>query len=160
MSNIKKLYLNPRLKGSFSGAVAFYKNRRPNLPYRDVQSELLKLKEYYRFTPARKKFPRRQIVSHFANLMFCSDLIVLPKKYHKPNAPYKYILVLIDLFSRKMFAYGLKSKHPSSIVVALKKWLKQVDKKPAYLQTDRGKSNYLYISKSSTFESTVFFLRY
>lgn len=139
MANIKQSYLNPNFKGSLSGAVRFYKNRKPKLSYKQVQNELLKLKEYYQFVPARKKFPRRKTVSSFPNLMFCSDLIILPPKYFKDNKPFKYIIVFVDIYSKRLFAYPLSSKKPASIIRAMKLWLKQVKKKPSYLQTDRGK---------------------
>ncbi|CAL8109305.1 unnamed protein product [Orchesella dallaii] len=138
MASVKKLYLNPRLKGSYSGAATFYRNRHPKLTFKQVKEELQKLSEYYQFVQARKKFPRRQVVSHFANYIYCSDLIVLPRKYYKDNKPFKNIIIFVDLFSRQLFAYPISSKKPVAIIGALRKWLKQVKKKPSYLQTDKG----------------------
>lgn len=138
MSQIKKNYFNQKLPGSYSGLVAFWKARHKKQNLKEIQNELLKLHEYYAFLPAPKKFERRKVVSQFANVIYCADLIILPPKYYKINAPYKYIILFQDLFSKKIYGYGLRNKRPAEIILALKKFLKNLEKKPSYLQTDRG----------------------
>jgi hypothetical protein len=58
----------------------------------------------------------------------------------KENVGHKYILMLIDIFSRYGWARPLKQKTPSEVVKALKSVFVQEGRKPLmYLQTDQGK---------------------
>ncbi|ODM89074.1 putative uncharacterized transposon-derived protein F54H12.3, partial [Orchesella cincta] len=123
--------------GSFAGLRKFYETRKPPASLKDVKQELLKLESYYSFFPARRRFKRRKVVVHFANFQFCSDLIDL-NRYLKFNKPYRYIIVFLDCFSRKLYAYPLSSKQPKNIVAAFKKLFRQLKKPFFYLQTDLG----------------------
>ena len=57
----------------------------------ELAKELLK--------PKLKKFPRRKIFSPGIDRIWTMDLMVVDK-YSKQNKNYKYILVVLDVFSR------------------------------------------------------------
>jgi hypothetical protein len=85
--------------------------------------------------PARKKFPRRKYVSRSINYQWQADLMDM-QKYSRENEGYRYILIVIDLFSRKAYAEPVKSKSGPDMVDALEKIL--IEARPSYLQTDQG----------------------
>ncbi len=51
---------------------------------------------------------------------------------------FKYIIVLIDVFSREVFAGSNKDKTPDSVEPVLPRMLQRVPKKPEVIPTDRG----------------------
>ena len=61
---------------------------------------------------------------------------------NKPAKNYRYILVVVDNFSRYMWALPITSKKPEATAPAMKRVLddimKEFKKKPAYIQTDDG----------------------
>ena len=70
-------------------------NNMSNKWKRDLALELLK--------PKRHTFPRRKIYSPDLDRIWTMDLMVLDR-YSKQNKNYKYILVVLDIFSR--YAWG------------------------------------------------------
>ena len=55
----------------------------------------------------------------------------------KRNEGVKYILIVIDVFSRFLYAQPVKSKRGADVVMALKRILTG-PKKPNTIRTDRG----------------------
>ena len=56
------------------------------------------------FKPVRHKFPRRRIKAYYPFQMMMSDTINY-RQYGVPfNRNYKYIMVLVDVFSKRAFA--------------------------------------------------------
>jgi hypothetical protein len=74
-SQIKKLYFNTKVGAAFSGLSTFYANRNLKASKKQVEKELLKLKEYYLYRPALRKFKKRRFISYFPNYILCCDLI-------------------------------------------------------------------------------------
>ena len=57
----------------------------------------------------KKKFPRRKIISRFPFDLFMADLIEYPQLRFQ-NSNYKFILIIIDCFTRKIWAVPMKQK--------------------------------------------------
>lgn len=126
MANIRKQWLNPVVTGSYSGARAFA--RAKNLDYKTVVKELSNLKAYTLFKPARK--PKyRPIVSHFMGYQVSFDLVILDQ-YSKYNQGYKYVLVVVDSFTKKLYTEPLRKKTAEASIVAFKKILKRMKRVP------------------------------
>ena len=89
-----KLYKDLTQPGSFSAKIKRYLR----------QNETHSLHK-----PVRKRFPRRRIVTHYPGQIIQSDLIDL-QKYSTKNSNYKFILVVIDCFSKYLWVRPLKSK--------------------------------------------------
>lgn len=135
MTNVKKQYLNAAFSGSFSSLNSFFKSRKfKNKSL--VRKELLKIPAYYYHLPAKKKFRRRKIISLFRNQVWGADLISL-ERYKNYNNGYKWILIIIDFFSRKMQTVSLKDKSGSTLSKALAKVFKT--SYPNFLWVDQGK---------------------
>jgi len=90
--------------------------------------------------PARKTFTRRKVVvKGFDNHWQC-DLIDM-QKYSKYNKGYKYILTVIDVFSKFAWMKPLKNKTGKEITSAMKHILDQ-GRVPKLLQSDLGTEFY------------------
>lgn len=89
--------------------------------------------------PARKKFPTRTTRAKRVDQFWQADLNEL-FPFEKENNGNKYILTVIDVFSRYAYARGLKNKTATSVINAFKSIFKENNgKQPKYLHTDQGK---------------------
>ena len=67
------------------------------------------------------------------------DLIILKiKDLAQFNSGYKYILNIIDVFSKFLWSYALKSKSGAALANVLTSWLDQLKEKPTIVQSDNG----------------------
>lgn len=87
--------------------------------------------------PARKNFPRRQTVVKGIHDLYQADLVEM-KPYSRINKGYKYILTVIDCFSKVSNAVPLKNKSGQSITEGMKHILQKIGKGIKNLQTDDG----------------------
>lgn len=85
--------------------------------------------------PARINFMRRRVIIKGLNDLFQADLVDM-KEYSRENKGYKYILVVINCFSKFVWALPLKTKTGTEVTRAMEKILKEVS--PKNLQTDAG----------------------
>src|SRR5215468_11628681 len=85
--------------------------------------------------PARKSFPRRKVKILGIGDLLQADLVeMIP--YSKENKGYKYLLTLIDCFSKKAYAAPVKDKTAKNVKSAMESILPDNVKN---LQTDEGK---------------------
>ena len=85
----------------------------------------------------KKKFPRRKIIARFPFDIWMGDLIEYPKfKYN--NRQYVYILILIDCFTKKVYAAPMRSKNMEWAVKAFESIFHQLDEFPTHIVTDGG----------------------
>ena len=85
----------------------------------------------------KRKFPRRRVISRFPFENFMGDLIEYPNfKYQ--NKGYKYILILIDCFTKMIYARPMKKKSKEWTADALISIFKEFDTFPINLITDGG----------------------
>jgi len=93
-----------------------------NIQYR---KELLK--------PAIRKFKRREVRTFYINDIWSADIVDL-SNLSKFNNGYKYLLTIIDIYSRYVFVFALKDKTSKSVLDCFKK-LKTY---PKHLWIDKG----------------------
>lgn len=91
--------------------------------------------------PARKNFTRRRTIIKGFDDLFQIDIADL-FRYSKQNRGYKYILVVIDCFSKYVWTYPLKTKTASEVSKAMEKILQKDGRVPRNLQSDNGKEFY------------------
>lgn len=85
----------------------------------------------------RRNFIRRKTLIRGLNETFQADLVeMLPYKVQNKN--YKYILTVIDIFSKYAWAIPLKSKNSKDVTEAMSKIL-ATGRIPKNLHTDQGK---------------------
>lgn len=89
--------------------------------------------------PVRKHFKRRRVIIKGLKDLFQADLVeMIP--YARFNKGFRYILVVIDTFSKYVWAFPVKRKTGKEVATAMRKVLKQ--RVPRNLQTDAGKEFY------------------
>lgn len=93
---------------------------------------------------ARVNFPRRKYVNKYIGETLQADLVVLPVEFAKSNRGYKYLLTLIDTFSKMAFAEALKTKSAHEVAEALEKILSSYKyiRGTKFLVTDEGTEFY------------------
>lgn len=91
--------------------------------------------------PARKNFKRRRVIIKGLHDLFQADLVeMIP--YSKNNKGYRYILVVINAFSKFVWAYPVKRKTGKAVADVMNKVLSSLKIPPKNLQTDMGKEFY------------------
>ena len=87
--------------------------------------------------PARRNFKRRSVILKGIDDLWQADLIeMIP--YARQNKGFKYILVVIDGFSKYAWTEPLKNKSATEVTNAFSRIL-QLGRCPKHLQTDQGK---------------------
>lgn len=90
---------------------------------------------------ARKRFIRRRVYVKGLDDLWQIDLIDM-QKHARDNNGHKYILTVIDVFSRYAWAVPVKDKSGVSVTEAMKKVLNGAKRIPKNLQCDNGKEFY------------------
>lgn len=85
----------------------------------------------------KKKFPRRRVISRFPFELFMADLIDY-KNYSRFNKGYRYILVMIDCFTRMTYTAPLVLKNAENTAQALESIFSNFSRYPINLVTDDG----------------------
>ena len=85
----------------------------------------------------RINFERRRVISNHIDHIWGIDLITMIK-YSKQNNNYKYILTVIDFFSKHSWCYPLKNKNSNEIISCFKDIFKKSKRKPKMIQSDEG----------------------
>ena len=85
----------------------------------------------------KKKFPRRRVIARFPFELFMADLIEYPRDKYKNNG-YCFILVLIDCFTKMLYAAPMKKKNKEWCADAFESIFKNMDRFPINMVTDGG----------------------
>lgn len=93
------------------------------------------VKEIHR--PARRNFLRRKmVIKHFDDI-WQGDLADF-QKYSKENKGFKYVLFVIDAYSKYLWVKPLKNKTAPVVTQAFQEILESSGRKPVNFQTDDG----------------------
>ena len=119
----KKLYALAKLEGV-------------RMTLKDIDSFLSKQHSQQIFS---KKIQQKEghIVSFVPDLRYQMDLVDM-SNFSKKNGGFNWILMLIDIFSRKLYAYLLKDKSKESIVKALTQFFKKYHPETIISDNDTG----------------------
>ena len=122
----KRPFITPLVRGIINKKQHFGVSVNPN---KILSQELHK--------PKRINFERRRVISNHIDHIWGIDLITMIK-YSKQNNNYKYILTVIDFFSKHSWCYPLKNKHDNEIINSFKDIFKKSKRKPNFIQSDEG----------------------
>ena len=95
-------------------------------------------------TPPKKNYSTNKIMIRSIDDTWSSDLLDMIDYGIKNNKGYRYILVVIDNFSKFGWTIPLKNKYAQSITDAFSQIIKTSRRKPNLLETDDGKE---YVNK-------------
>ena len=90
--------------------------------------------------PIKQNFTRRRVIANHIDEIWCSDLVEM-QQFSKWNKGYRYLLMVLDVFSKYGWIVPLKDKKGETVAEAFKKIFKE-GRKPQYLWTDKGKEYY------------------
>ena len=144
--DLTSLYTQPENNPSaFSGINSLYraaKKTNPNIKVKDIQNFLKDQKSYTLHKPTLKKFPRRKILAPHPKVIASSDLADMTK-LASHNSGHKYLLVVIDVFSRYAQVVPLKKKTAKDTLEGLKQILESAPFEGiTKLNTDEGTEYY------------------
>jgi len=113
---LKKAYFNPSHPGAFSSPVKLYKALNKRISLGKINKYLQSQESHTVLRQARRKFKRLKVVSPFIDYMWDLDTASMTfyvkgqkKFFPKKNKGYKYFLVAIDVFSRRLWTFPLKT---------------------------------------------------
>ena len=93
--------------------------------------------------PITRIFKKRRVISYGIDKIWAADLVEM-QKYSKWNKGIKYLLMVIDIFSKYGWIVALKDKKTESVSLAFDHIFKKSKRKPEKLWTDKGSE---FISK-------------
>ena len=93
--------------------------------------------------PITRNFSKRRVISYGVDNIWTADLVEI-QKYSKWNKGVKYLLMVIDVFSKYGWIEPLKDKKTESVSSAFELIFKKSKRKPEKLWTDKGSE---FISK-------------
>ena len=133
-------YFNPQYPGAFAGPqkVRRILNKHNFYPtLKSIKAWLQDQDAYSVLRPTRYKFKRQRVVTAGIDDLWDVDLAdVSNLAPHNNNL--KYWLVVIDVFSRKLWVVPVVSKHHTHMVQAFKTLFLTTNRRPKHLRTDKG----------------------
>ena len=136
---LKKIYENVAHPAAFSSVYKLYKaaqNEDPSITQRQVIDWLNKNHAYTLHRRIVKKFYRRPVLVRGPQYQYQADLLFFKSLFHS-NRGIRYLLTVIDCFSRFACIVGVKSKESAGVLEALKQAFEFMGY-PKKLQTDKG----------------------
>lgn len=140
---LRNIYENVRNPASFSSPLVLYRAAKKvnrNITYSHVVNWLAGQKAYTLHKSARAKFRRRKVLVRGLFYQYQADLLDF-QPLKRDNSGTRFLLTIIDCFSRYAMAIPIKSKHGKVVKAALQKAFKKM-KIPKKLQTDQGREFY------------------
>ena len=132
---LREAYFNAENPAAYGGVKRLAKTT--GVPLKDTKQWLKSQRTYTLHKPARRRYPTRKYVTRGLDSQWQADLVeMIP--YEKENQGYRYLLTVIDMFSRYAWALPLKRKTPEQVIEALRTIFNTDHRQPNYLQTDEG----------------------
>ena len=125
------------LSYSFSGKNNVYKAF-SGTPKEELDKKLAQSEIYSKYHVFRKS-PTSPTYVHHKRQLFQADLAFWTLDHQvEANQGYKYLLLIIDCFTKRIWLYPLKDKKCASVHRAFENLLQTIDELPKNFQTDRG----------------------
>ena len=143
LAAVRERYRAAALEGSYGGRDALARTldsaagntRRAK---RISAEEALRAEESYTLhRPVRYKFPRRRIIVGGPHHQWQADLVDV-SSFSSENSGSKYLLCVIDVFSKFAWVKAIRSKRGEEVSRAFEDILNQAGTAPMALQTDKG----------------------
>lgn len=136
----QEYYFKPEVPGSLGSSMSLWRALGKKNTLKQTKDILNKENAYTLHKPVRRRFPRRKVVIGGLCQQFEVDLIDVS---NLNNKPYRYILTVIDVFSKQLWAQPIQNKSGQSVVKAFDKVLKESRfGVPLYINADKGKEFY------------------
>lgn len=128
-------YEDPSQPGALGGVRAFARAHKLKDP--EAKRMLEQVLSYTLHKPVRKRFPTAPTLVFGRDEQWQMDLVDM-QKLSKWNKGYKYMLTVIDVFSKVAWAEPLKTKSAKHMIEGLERLRKHFPAAPLRIQTDKG----------------------
>ena len=138
---LQDIYLNPRNPGGFSGQLKLKRAAcevRPDISIKDVKNFLKTQESHTLHGVVPKKYLKRRVSVRGPGHLLSSDLADMTNEARKSNSMYRYLIFIIDCFSRKLSVIPIKDKRGSTVASELDKYLSSSQYSYKLLWTDQG----------------------
>jgi hypothetical protein len=138
-SLLKSIFYNVKSPASFTSIRNIYneaKKQDKNITFKNVKDWLSGEFTYTLHKPIRKIFKRNPIIAEHIDRQWEADLVDM-QEFSSKNSGHRYILTIVDVFSKYAWTRAIKNKTKTSIINAFKNVF-QEGRKPIYLRTDKG----------------------
>src|SRR3981189_2006426 len=133
-TRLRDVYYEPAKAGSFGCVKALSEASGVSLPRtRQWLSQQMTFRKC-----ARRRYVTRPYRTNKIDGLWQADLVEMIE-FHNVNDGYRYLLTVVDLFSRYAWARPIKSKNAADVTLAFRSILSQDRRKPKKLQTDNGR---------------------
>jgi transposase InsO family protein len=143
---MNEIYYNPSNPGSYGGIDRLLREvnryysenkKEKKIPRHVVEKFLSSQDAYTLIRPARRRFPRNPYLVKGKGYQFASDLMDL-SQFSEQNDGYKWLLIVMDIYSRYVFIRPLRNKSGLSVLQALKSIIEESNLHPQKFETDLG----------------------
>lgn len=134
---LRKIYYNSSHPAGFAGLHTVLRQTKDALKAKDVKKWLQSQDTYTLHKPVRINFKRNKCIVNNIDQCWQADLNDM-RGLAEYNDKFKYILAVIDVFSKYGFMVPLKDKTGSSVKKAFEQIFSKSGRKPENLQTDKG----------------------
>ena len=135
-ASLSKIYYNLKNSGGYGTLDKLWEAAGCQYRKSQVHAWLKKQDPYTLHLSRKLKFKRSRYYVPNMNNLFQTDLCDM-RTLKKHNYNFCYILTVIDVFFKKAWAVALKTKDAATVIQAFKRIF--ADRKPLYLQSDKGK---------------------
>ena len=138
---LKKIYYNPASTGGFGGIKRLHAaaaKRLPKLSLSQVKNWLSTQDVYTLHRDARVRFPREKTFAERENQQWQCDLIDMTPTVARQNRGHRYILICIDIFSKKAHVVPIKNKSGLVLANAFLQIFNEIPTTPSKIQVDEG----------------------
>ena len=141
---LKDIYYDPSHPGSFGGPQKLYqavkREGKYDIGIHRIRKFLHNQETYSLHKPIRRRFQRNHVVSSGKDDLWMADLIDMTK-YAKWNNGVRFILLVIDTFSKMVWLRPLERKTGEEVEEAFKDIFTQYGTVPKRITTDKGESS-------------------
>ncbi len=138
---LENIYYDVTHPASYSGASKLYQfvkhDGRYHLTLKQIKDWLKSQETYTVYKRHPLKYPTEHIIPQGLDKLWDSDLADF-QAVSKYNDGYRFICIVIDIFSRYLWAIPLKNKTTLEMIDAFQKVF-NTGRKPEFLRTDNGK---------------------
>lgn len=135
---LHKIYFDPSNAAGFGTADKLWKATKKKISKMNVEEWLENQETYTLHQPLRKKFDRNRFISNYIDDVWQADLCDM-QSLSKYNDNFKYLLTVIDLFSKFAWIIVLRNKTSLEIIRGFQEIFESSNRKPTNLNTDKGK---------------------
>ena len=134
-------YFDPNHPGAFAGPYKLHKilhNIGKPVSYHKVKEWIRKQDSYTLLQPVKYKFPRQRVITQGIDDLWDVDLADV-SNIGQYNDDIHYLLIVIDVFSKYLWAEPLKNKDHASVIQAFQAIFDRTPRRPKLLRSDKGK---------------------